>query len=110
MHLCKTLTLLALTSSTALSFKINAFSGPNCTGNVKEINSFRVLSYGAGRRRAGFYSQHSCVPSGPFVDYFADGGSDKFKKRACLNLGFEAHAFGSRSARWGFCIDVYETG
>ena len=112
MHLGKIVTLFCL-SSGALSFKIRAFSGKGCTGNAKEINvydntcrntvvpltkSFRVLAYGAHRQRAAFYSQGSCYPTKVWTDFWADGGSDKFKKDECITLDFDSWAYGSRSA------------
>lgn len=112
MHLTKTLALLAM-STGALSFKIRAFTGPDCTGDAKEINiydntcrdrntiptkSFRVLAYGARRQRAAFYAEPKCVGGQQWTDYWADGGSDTFKKGRCLTLDFKANAFGSRSA------------
>lgn len=112
MHLGKTLTFFCLGSG-ALSFKIRAFREGDCSGESKEINiwdntckgsgvpktlSFEVLSYGAHRQRAGFYSDGSCNAVGrEWVDYWADGGSNVFKKGECINLGFGAWSLGSRS-------------
>ncbi|CAG8059018.1 unnamed protein product [Penicillium salamii] len=113
MHFGKTLTLACL-STGAMSFKVRAFTGADCSGDAKEVNiydntcrgsglpktlSFRVLSYGAHRQRAGFYSDGSCNALGrEWVDYWADGGSNVFKKGDCVNLGFGAYSMGSRSA------------
>lgn len=113
MQLGSILTLLCL-SSGALSFKVRAFTDPGCKGDAKEVNiydntcrgsglpktqSFRVLAYGAHRQRAGFYSDGSCNGLGRgWVDYWADGGSNVFKKDDCVDLGFGAYSMGSRSA------------
>ncbi|KAL4787023.1 hypothetical protein BJX76DRAFT_354633 [Aspergillus varians] len=114
MHLLKPLTLLCLSTS-ALTFKIRAFSGPSCTGSAREINvhdntcrdsdvpttrSFRVLSYGAGRQRAVFWREDYCLPfpADDIANWWADGGSDEFKKDACLDLEYGAKAYGSSSA------------
>ena len=114
MHLGKVLVLLSI-SSGAYSFKIRAFTGKGCTGKAQEINvwdntcrntqviearSFRVLAYGAHRQRAAFYDHGECIggPKVAWTDYWADGGSDTFKKDACLDLDFGAWAYGSRSA------------
>lgn len=113
MHFGKNLVLLGLASSGALSFKINAFQGPNCSGASQEVNvydntcrntnisktrSFQVLSYGAHRQRAAFYKDGQCIGNQQWVDYWADGGSDTFKKGACITLDFDSYAYGSRSA------------
>ncbi|CAG7969277.1 unnamed protein product [Penicillium salamii] len=105
-------TLLSL-SSGALSFKIRAFSGKDCSGGAREVNvwdntcrdsnvpatrSFRVLSYGAHRQRAAFYDEAKCIGGQRWTDFWADGGSDTFKKDACITLDFDASAYGSRSA------------
>ncbi|KAL6707879.1 hypothetical protein ACN47E_003779 [Coniothyrium glycines] len=111
MHVTK-LALAALTlTSGALSFKIRAFSGNGCTGSAREINvwdntcrdtdvpttrSFRVLAYGASRQRAYFYTGGSCV-STVKGDWWADGGSDVFKKDACITLPTDVNAYGSWS-------------
>ncbi|KAA8649585.1 uncharacterized protein ATNIH1004_002256 [Aspergillus tanneri] len=110
MHLGKTIAFFCL-SSGALSYKIRAFSGKDCSGDAKEINvwdntcrdnnvpttrSFRVLAYGAHRQRATFSEDHACGYGKQ--SYWADGGSDKFKKDACITLDFEANTYGSRSA------------
>ncbi|CAG8363679.1 unnamed protein product [Penicillium salamii] len=112
MHFAKTLALLSL-SSGALSFKIRAFSGKDCSGDAREVNvwdntcrdsnvpatrSFRVLSYGAHRQRAAFYDEGKCIGGQRWTDFWADGGSDTFKKDACITLDFDASAYGSRSA------------
>lgn len=112
MHLGNIFTLLCLGTG-ALSFKIRAFTGPDCSGSEKDINiwdntcrgsglpktvSFRVLEYGAHRQRAGFYSDGSCNALGrEWIDWWADGGSDTFIKGHCVNLGFGAWSMGSRS-------------
>ncbi|KAJ5551737.1 hypothetical protein N7535_000320 [Penicillium sp. DV-2018c] len=112
MHLGKTLAFLGLGSG-ALSFKIQAFTGNDCTGSSKEVNvwdntcrntdipstkSFRVLAYGAHRQRAAFYDHGQCIGNQQWTDFWADGGSDTFKKDRCINLDFAADAYGSRSA------------
>ncbi|KAJ5551738.1 hypothetical protein N7535_000319 [Penicillium sp. DV-2018c] len=113
MHLGKALAFFSL-SSGALSFKIRAFRDKDCTGEATEINiwdntckgsgvpktqSFQVLAYGAQRQRAGFYSDGSCNAFGrEWTDWWADGGSDTFKKDRCVNIGFGAYSMGSRSA------------
>lgn len=113
MHIGKTLATVACLGSGALSFKVRAFSNGDCTGTSKEYNiydntckgrgvskiqSFQVLAYGARRQRAGFYSDGSCNAFRAWTDYWADGGSDKFKKGRCVKLGFGAYSLGSRSA------------
>lgn len=99
------------------AFKIRAFSGSGCTGSAKEVNvwdntcrntdvpetrSFRVLSYGAHRQRATFFGTWGCdvgsIGGPPTKDWWADGGSNEFKKDACLDLSFNARAYNSRSA------------
>ncbi|OAQ71442.1 hypothetical protein VFPPC_03740 [Pochonia chlamydosporia 170] len=114
MRLDSALTLLALGSG-AFSFKIRTFTGKDCTGSAKEINiwdntcrstdiptfkSFRVLAYGAHRQRAEFHkaSDSWCTSGTPFQSYWADGGSDKFKKDKCLTLSTSARVMNSRSA------------
>ncbi|KAJ6123615.1 hypothetical protein N7471_010932 [Penicillium samsonianum] len=111
MHLGKTLALFSL-SSGALSFKIRAISGKDCSGDAQEVNvwdntcrdmevsktnSFRVLSYGAHRQRADFYEYGVCHGQ-VWTDFWADGGSDTFKKNACITLDFQSSAYGSRSS------------
>ncbi|GAD97688.1 predicted protein [Paecilomyces variotii No. 5] len=108
MHLGKSLALLSLGSG-ALSFKIRAFSGEDCSGDAQEVNvwdntcrntnvpatrSFRVLAYGAHRQRAAFYEGGQCIGGQQWTDYWADGGSDTFKKDACITLNFDASAYG----------------
>ncbi|GAD97689.1 conserved hypothetical protein [Paecilomyces variotii No. 5] len=104
MHFGKILALSCL-SSGALSFKIRAYNGEDCSGDATEINiydntckgsgvpktlSFEVLAYGAHRQRAGFYSDGSCNALGrEWVDWWADGGSNVFKKDRCINVGFK---------------------
>ncbi|KAI9931126.1 hypothetical protein ASPWEDRAFT_178685 [Aspergillus wentii DTO 134E9] len=111
MHLAKTLTLFALTSG-ALSFKIRAFTGEDCSGDAKEVNvwdntcrdsnvpktkSFRVLAYGGHAQRAVFWKHSHCGDfDKDFKSWWSDGGSDEFKKDACLNLGYESNAYGSQ--------------
>lgn len=117
MHLGKTLTFLALGSG-ALSFKIRAFTGDDCTGEAKEVNvwdntcrndntiptrSFRALAYGAKRQRATFwlygYCSNSPPPDGPGNrSFWADGDSDNFLLDKCVTLGYEAKTYGSHSA------------
>lgn len=112
MQLGTALTFLTLTPI-AFSFKIRAFSGDKCTGSAKEINiwdnscrttslpttrSFRVLAYGAHRQRATFYGAPACYPNKNEKDWWADGGSNVFKKGDCVSLYFNAKAYGSRSA------------
>lgn len=112
MYWTKSLAFLFL-ASTALSFDIRAFPDKDCAGQATEINiydntckgsvpktsSFQVLAYGAHRQRAGFYSDGSCNALGrEWTDWWADGGSDTFKKGGCINLGFGAFSMGSRSA------------
>ncbi|KAL2825293.1 hypothetical protein BDW59DRAFT_146362 [Aspergillus cavernicola] len=112
MHLIKPLAMaLSCLSTGALSFKIRAFSGADCTGSAREINvwdntcrdtdvpdtrSFRVLAYGAKRQRAGFYRYGSCMEERQ--DWWADGGSDTFIIDRCVTLNFDATAYGSVSA------------
>lgn len=116
MHITKVITLLACFSTGAMSFKVRAFSGKDCTGSAKEINvwgntcrdqnvpdtkSVRVLSYGAHRQRATFWKNKFCSNSPPpqiMGDWWADGGSDTFIKGKCVNLKGTSKAFGSRSA------------
>lgn len=115
MHFGNVLTLLCL-STTALSFKIRAYESGDCSGDSKDVNvedntcrrdnipdtkSFEVLAYGAGRQRAAFYESGECAGSAgghTWNDYWADGGSDTFRKGRCVGLGFTAKAYGSRSA------------
>jgi hypothetical protein len=110
MHLGKALAIIYLTaSSEALGFKIRAFEGANCSGKTNEINawdntyhdqwapptkSFRVLSYGGSRQRAKFYKGAGCDGKS-YNFWWVYGGSDPFKKNACLNLKDTAHAYGS---------------
>lgn len=112
MQINNALVLLCL-STGALSFKVRAFTSSDCSGDAKEVNiydntcrgsglpktlSFRVLEYGAHRQRAAFYSDGSCNGFREWKDWWADGGSDTFKKDECINLGFGAYSMGSRSA------------
>jgi hypothetical protein len=114
MHIGKTIPFLCL-SSGALSFKVRAFTGENCSGDAKEVNvwdntcrdtnipdtrSFRVLAYGAHRQRATFWEWNYCSNRPPegHRSFWADGGSDNFKKDACISLDYTAQAFGSHSA------------
>ena len=75
MHLGRFLAFFIL-SPAALSFKIRAFSGKDCSGEGHELNvwdntcrntdvpknnSFRVLACGAHRQRAAFYGQGKCI-------------------------------------------------
>ncbi|KAL2820293.1 hypothetical protein BJX63DRAFT_428126 [Aspergillus granulosus] len=115
MQLLKTLTLISLATGTTFAYKIRAWSGNGCTGTPQEINiydntcrttsvpamkSFRVISYGAGRQRATFWTGAGCSPfwTDARQSYWADGGSDKFKKDACITLGWQPKALGSVSA------------
>ena len=74
MHIGKTILSLCL-SSGALSFKVRAFTGEDCSGDAKEVNvwdntcrdgnitdtrSFRVFAYGAHRQRATFWEWNYC--------------------------------------------------
>ncbi|KAJ5103115.1 hypothetical protein N7532_003644 [Penicillium argentinense] len=118
MQLSNILTFLAL-SSGAYSFKIRAFTGDNCSGTAKEINvwdntcrdsntiktrSFRVLSYGGYHQRAQFWESTHCYLGDGSKDHpiqhknwWADGGSDTFKKDKCINLGYTSQAYNSYS-------------
>ncbi|BCS19916.1 uncharacterized protein APUU_20348A [Aspergillus puulaauensis] len=113
MQLGNILTLLCL-STGALSFKVRAYTEGNCKGEAKDINvwdntcrgsgipkthSFRVLAYGGRHQRAAFYTDGSCNPFGKdWTDWWADGGSNVFKKDRCIDIGFGAYSMGSRSA------------
>ena len=113
MHFIKTfasiITVMAVSTD---AYTIRAFTGPNCSGAARDINvwdntcrntdvpdtvSIRVLGYGARRQRAGFYRTNACALPAQ-QEWWADGGSDEFKKGACLDLPISAIAFGSRSA------------
>ncbi|KAL4871333.1 hypothetical protein BDV12DRAFT_206504 [Aspergillus spectabilis] len=112
MHILTPLTLaITCLSAGAMSFKIRAFSGEGCTGSAREINvwdntcrdtdvpdtrSFRVLAYGAGRQRANFFKGQGCWYERQ--GWWADGGSDTFKKGECITLDFNARTYGSVSA------------
>jgi hypothetical protein len=112
MQLIKSLTFaLVALSPSALSFKIRAFSGADCTGSAREIKvwdntcrdtnvpdtkSFRVLAYGAYRQRANFYRYGSCMEERQ--GWWADGVSDTFLKDECITLDWTATAYGSISA------------
>lgn len=114
MHIGKTFALFCL-SSGAVSYKIRAFAGRDCSGEAKEVNvwdntcrntnifptkSIRVLGYGAHRQRATFFLLGGCgAASEASADWWADGGSDEFKKDACLDFsGFQMNAYGSVSS------------
>jgi hypothetical protein len=114
MHITKLITLICL-SSGALSYKIRAFSEPNCKGSARDINvydntcrntdvprtqSIRVLSYGAARQRANFFDHKNlvCWPGDATRGFWADGGSNDFKLDRCITLGFHAVAYGSASS------------
>ncbi|KAF2634851.1 hypothetical protein P280DRAFT_485110 [Massarina eburnea CBS 473.64] len=108
--------LLAAAASTASGYVIQVFTDSGCKGNSQQFNvydntchttgqtvgyrSFQVKAYGAGRQRAGFFqSATGCnALAGTWNDYWADGGSDSFKKDRCIEVGFSASSFGSRSA------------
>jgi hypothetical protein len=99
-------------SSGAMSWKMRAFSGKDCTGSAQEVNvwdntcrdqnipatqSFRALNYGALLQRADFYDIGGCAWS-PRKTVRADGhATSQFKVGECYTLGFNARAFGSRS-------------
>ncbi|KAL4885950.1 hypothetical protein BJY04DRAFT_179587 [Aspergillus karnatakaensis] len=101
---------LTLTASTE-AYKIRAFSGSGCTGTAREVNvwdntcrdqnvpdtrSFRVLNYGAWRQRANFYKQDGCWYE--HQGWWADGGSNVFREGECVDLKWNARAYGSISA------------
>ncbi|PVI00755.1 hypothetical protein DM02DRAFT_728340 [Periconia macrospinosa] len=116
MHFATPLFLLAAAASTASGYVVQVFTEGGCTGASQEFNvwdntchttgqtvgfrSLRVKAYGAGRQRAGFFqSATGCnALAGTWIDYWADGGSDVFKKDRCIDIGFSASSFGSRSA------------
>ena len=111
MRPAKFLAILSLAPS-ALSFKIRAFSGDGCSGMAREVNvydntcadpvpttrSFRVLAYGAGRQRAVFHKGSTCIGQSGDRSFWADGGSNDFLIDRCITLGYQAHAYGSRSS------------
>lgn len=112
MQFMNTFFLLATTVCCVDAYKIRAFSGSGCTGSAREINvwdntcrntdvpdtrSIRVLGYGAGRQRAEFYRTKACALPAQ-KGWWADGGSNEFKKGACLDLPILAITYGSRSA------------
>ncbi|RSL54835.1 hypothetical protein CEP54_009677 [Fusarium duplospermum] len=110
MHIGKAVTFLCLTMG-ASSFEIRAFKGRDCKGESKATNvwdnscatpnyptkSFQVVSYGRHRQRAFFYKTNHCLIH-HVNDWWADGGSDTFKKGRCINLGDTARAYGSWSS------------
>ncbi|PSN61857.1 hypothetical protein BS50DRAFT_592790 [Corynespora cassiicola Philippines] len=111
MQLSNILALLAL-STGALGFKFVAFTEDNCQGaeatvnvwdntcreqNVPGTRSIRVLNLGGRHQRAEMYNGGSCAGS-PGKGWWADGGEDPFQVGNCINLGFNARAYGSRSA------------
>ncbi|PNP52282.1 hypothetical protein FNYG_15859 [Fusarium nygamai] len=116
MHVTKTLALISALSTGALSFKVRAYSGVGCTGSTQEINvwdntcrdsnvlatkSIRVLAYGAGRQRAFFWNRPECSAAKPdnvINDWWADGGSNVFKKGRCIDLKGTSHAYSSISS------------
>ena len=60
--------------------------------------SFKVEAYGAGRQRAFFYKGWNNCWVDADRSFWADGGSDNFKKeKGCVNIGFEAHELASWS-------------
>ncbi|KAJ5743782.1 hypothetical protein N7533_008652 [Penicillium manginii] len=100
------------------SHKGRAFTGTNCSGQAKEINvwvntcrdtavpktrSIRVPEYGGHRQRATFWAEQISAHCG-FMwqnsnsNWWADGGSNKFKKGLCINLSGTCNAFSSVSA------------
>lgn len=106
------LTILSLTlANTASAFRVQAYQNADCTGPSQDINvwdntcknklnniqSVTVTSYGAGRQRAAFYRSSDCNALEQWIDYYADGGSDKFLKGRCISFAFNVHAMGSRS-------------
>lgn len=120
MYVTKPLAILAL-ASTGFSYMIKIYEDPGCKGAMKEVNvwdntcatpngaagqagngyrSFEVTAYGANRQRAGFFGTATgCnALAGTWSDYWADGGDDTFKKDRCLDIGFTAWSFGSRSS------------
>lgn len=115
MHLGKTLALACIGTTGAFGYVIEAFRDNNCSGESKEVNvwdntcrntdifptkSVRVVAYGGHRQRATFFLLGGCgAASEASADWWADGGSDKFKKGACLDFGaFQMNAYGSVSA------------
>ncbi|KAM0326328.1 hypothetical protein ACHAQA_006928 [Verticillium albo-atrum] len=118
MHITKSAVAFLALSTGALSYKIRIFSSLDCSaggGAAQDINvedntcrwndnlhvnarSFRVLAYGAHRQRAEFYDS-GCFPGTSAVinTFWADGGSDSFKKDRCINLSRVARAYGSWS-------------
>lgn len=99
----------------ASAFKIRTYNETGCEGESKLVNvwdntcrdnnvmntqSFEVLAYGARRQRAVFYRDPACfaVNENDRKMWWADGGSDDFKKGECMDIGFTAEAFGSQSA------------
>ncbi|KAK3687837.1 hypothetical protein B0T22DRAFT_439422 [Podospora appendiculata] len=110
MHLTNTLALLVL-AGTGLGFRVSTYSDTNCQTLNGDVNvydntcatghatfqSVTVTAYGAHRQRAAFYSANACDATSPWIDYYADGGSDKFLKGRCISLPFPIHALGSRS-------------
>ncbi|PGH11644.1 hypothetical protein AJ79_04784 [Helicocarpus griseus UAMH5409] len=113
MHFEKALALFSFCSG-ALSFEIRVYPRPDCFGtgsevinvwdntcrdsNVPDTESFEVVTYGAKRQKAAAYSDGMCTPTNDWTDWWADGGDNAFKKGNCINLGYTANAFGSRSA------------
>ncbi|KAJ5179852.1 hypothetical protein N7492_003062 [Penicillium capsulatum] len=113
MHLGKTLALFCL-SPGALSYVITAYRNDDCTGESKKINvwdntcrdtdviatkSVRVNAYGGRHQKATFFTDNGCGTTvSARYSYWADGGSDSFKKDACLKFDRNIHAFGSISS------------
>ena len=106
------LTLLALLPATQ-AYVIRLFEGSGCSSTNSEINvydntcrntsirptkSYQVVSYGGYHQRAVFYEKGECNKlASQWKDWWADGGSDTFKKGRCIDLPFTANAFGSQS-------------
>ncbi|PGH14118.1 hypothetical protein AJ79_03235 [Helicocarpus griseus UAMH5409] len=117
MHLGKALAFVSL-GPVALGYVIDAFKDEDCKGDKLRVNvwdntcrsentiptrSFRVIKYGAHRQKATLWKYDFCSNSPPpeeepsNTEWWADGGDNAFKKDKCLNLGYEANAYGSHS-------------
>ncbi|PVH92241.1 hypothetical protein DM02DRAFT_620062 [Periconia macrospinosa] len=102
----------ALFVSSALGYEVRTFRDFGCKGENRVINvwdntcrntdilsatrSIEVVSYGGNRQRAHFYYDTNCFAYSN-RDWWADGGSDTFKKGRCIDMGTEIHAFGSQA-------------
>ncbi|KAJ5264877.1 hypothetical protein N7505_007670 [Penicillium chrysogenum] len=89
MHIGKTILSLCL-SSGALSFKVRAFTGEDCSGDAKEVNVWDNTYRDGNITDTRSFRGHR--------SFWADGGSNKFKKDGCITLDYTARAFGSHSA------------